>query len=59
MAHFFDIPEVLAAAAEFSRLTIAASDRMSARLFAAWLQSSIQFAKASPWSGRRLAGHAD
>lgn len=43
MAHFFDIPEVLAAAAEFSRLTIAASDRTSARLFAAWLQSSIQF----------------
>ncbi len=43
MAHFFDIPEVQAAAAEFSRLTIAASDRTSARLFAAWLQSSIQF----------------
>ena len=43
MAHFFDIPEVLAAAADFSRLTIAASDPMSARLFAAWLQSSIQF----------------
>ena len=38
MAHFFDIPEVLAAAADFSRLTIAASDQMSARLFAAWLQ---------------------
>jgi len=43
MAHFFDIPEVLAAAADFSRLSIAASDPMSARLFAAWLRSSIQF----------------
>ena len=43
MAHFFDIPEVLAATPDFSRLTIAASDRMSARLFAAWLQSSMQF----------------
>ena len=43
MAHFFDIPEVLAAAAEFSRLTITGSDRQSARLFAAWLQSSIAF----------------
>jgi glucose-6-phosphate dehydrogenase assembly protein OpcA len=42
MAHFFDIPEVLAAAADFSRLTISASDRMSARLFAAWLVSSIE-----------------
>ena len=43
MAHFFDIPEVLAAAADFSRLRIAASDRQSAHLFAAWLRSSIQF----------------
>jgi glucose-6-phosphate dehydrogenase assembly protein OpcA len=43
MAHFFDIPEVLAAAADFSRLTVAASDKLSARLFAAWLRSSIQF----------------
>ena len=43
MAHFFDIPEVLAAAEDFSRLTIAASDHMTARLFAAWLESSIQF----------------
>jgi len=42
MAHFFDIPEVLAAAADFSRLTISASDRLSARLFAAWLLSSIE-----------------
>jgi glucose-6-phosphate dehydrogenase assembly protein OpcA len=42
MAHFFDIPEVLAAAGDFSRLTIAASDRMSARLFAAWLESSLE-----------------
>jgi Glucose-6-phosphate dehydrogenase subunit C-terminal domain len=42
-AHFFDIPEVLAAAADFSRLTVAASDHMTARLFAAWLRSSIEF----------------
>ena len=43
MAHFFDIPEVLAAAADFHASTIAASDRMAARLFAAWLRSSIAF----------------
>jgi glucose-6-phosphate dehydrogenase assembly protein OpcA len=43
MAHFFDIPEVLAAAADFSRLRIAGSDRQAAHLFAAWLRSSIQF----------------
>jgi glucose-6-phosphate dehydrogenase assembly protein OpcA len=44
MAHFFDIPEVRAAAREFTRLHIRASDRMAARLFAAWLTSSIRFA---------------
>jgi glucose-6-phosphate dehydrogenase assembly protein OpcA len=43
MAHFFDIPEVQAATATFTRLTISASDRMSARLFASWLRSSIDF----------------
>jgi glucose-6-phosphate dehydrogenase assembly protein OpcA len=43
MAHFFDIPEVLAAAADFSRLSIMGDDRQSAHLFAAWLRSSIQF----------------
>ena len=43
MAHFFDIPEVQAAAADFSQLTLIASDRMAARLFAAWLKSSIAF----------------
>jgi glucose-6-phosphate dehydrogenase assembly protein OpcA len=40
MAHFFDIPEVLAAAASFNRLRIAGADRIAARLFAGWLQSS-------------------
>ena len=44
MAHFFDIPEVRAAAREFTRLHIRASDAMAARLFAAWLTSSIRFA---------------
>ncbi len=60
MAHFFDIPEVLAATADFSRLTIAASDRMSARLFAAWLRSSIQFREGLTVElVRRLARYAD
>jgi hypothetical protein len=43
MAHFFDIPEVRAAAREFTRLHIRASDPMAARLFAAWLTSSLRF----------------
>ena len=44
MAHFFDIPEVRAAARQFTRLHIRASDPTSARLFAAWLTSSLRFA---------------
>jgi glucose-6-phosphate dehydrogenase assembly protein OpcA len=43
MAHFFDVPQVLGAAGGFSHLTLTASDALSARMFAAWLQSSIGF----------------
>jgi glucose-6-phosphate dehydrogenase assembly protein OpcA len=43
MAHFFDIPEVRSAATQFNRLRISGSDPLSARLFAAWLTSSISF----------------
>jgi hypothetical protein len=43
MAHFFDIPEVQAAAPHFTHLKIRAGDRRSAELFAAWLTSSIEF----------------
>jgi glucose-6-phosphate dehydrogenase assembly protein OpcA len=42
MAHFFDIPEVLAASRQFSRLEVHGRDRTSAALFAAWLTSSIE-----------------
>jgi glucose-6-phosphate dehydrogenase assembly protein OpcA len=43
MAQFFDIPEVRSASRDFTRLHISGADRMSARLFAAWLTSSITF----------------
>lgn len=43
MAHFFDIPEVRAASRDFTRLHVRASDPMAARLFAAWLTSSLAF----------------
>ncbi len=45
VAHCFDIPEVLAAAAKFTRLQLRASDRVSAALFAAWLTSTMRFGK--------------
>ena len=43
MAHFFDIPEVRSAVSEFTHLHISGADTMSARLFAAWLTSSLPF----------------
>lgn len=46
MAHFFDIPEVRAAASTFTRLQIEGSDRHAARLYAGWLASSLH------WNGR-------
>jgi glucose-6-phosphate dehydrogenase assembly protein OpcA len=43
MAHFFDIPEVRAAAPAFQRLEIDGADRHAARLFAGWMKSSLQW----------------
>ena len=43
MAQFFDIPEVRAASREFTRLHVRSSDRMAARLYAAWLTSALPF----------------
>jgi glucose-6-phosphate dehydrogenase assembly protein OpcA len=42
MAHFFDIPEVRAAASGFSRLQIEETDPHAARLYAAWLIGSLR-----------------
>jgi glucose-6-phosphate dehydrogenase assembly protein OpcA len=41
LAHLFDVPGVREAAGGFDRLTIEAHDRPAARLFAAWLVSSL------------------
>lgn len=41
MAHFFDIPEVLAAARSFDRLELSGADRDVLRLFAGWIVSSL------------------
>jgi glucose-6-phosphate dehydrogenase assembly protein OpcA len=46
MAHFFDIPQVRAAAAGFSRLTVRGHDPAQCALFAGWLDSSLG------WEGR-------
>lgn len=41
MAHFFDIPEVCAAACDFRTLRVEGSDRHAMRLFAGWLMSIL------------------
>jgi glucose-6-phosphate dehydrogenase assembly protein OpcA len=46
LAHFFDLPEIRASAASFSKLAIAAADRSEAALFAGWVDSSLG------WNGK-------
>ena len=43
MAHFFDIPEVRAAAPSFRRLEVSGADPHVLRLFAGWLASALQW----------------
>jgi glucose-6-phosphate dehydrogenase assembly protein OpcA len=43
MAQFFDIPEVRGAAGSFDRLVIAGADAAAAKLFGAWLRTSLQW----------------
>lgn len=56
MAQFFDIPEVRAAQPAFTTLTIACADTISARLFASWLTSSLQFAEGFAVDIREVRG---
>jgi hypothetical protein len=46
MANFFDIPAICDAASQFTTLRTVGSDRASARLFAGWLESALE------WRGR-------
>ena len=47
MAHFWEIPEVRAAAPGFNRLRIEGSDLHAARLYAAWLMSTLKWTPAT------------
>ena len=53
LAHFFDLPQVRQTASTFSRLSIAASDRAEAALFAGWLDSAFA------WRGRVVPEFTD
>jgi glucose-6-phosphate dehydrogenase assembly protein OpcA len=56
MAQFFDIPEVRAARSTFTNLKIACADTVSARLFASWLTSTLEFAKGFTVDIREVRG---
>jgi glucose-6-phosphate dehydrogenase assembly protein OpcA len=43
LAHLFDLPKVRDARSSFGRLSIAATDRDAARLFAGWLRSRLRW----------------
>ena len=58
MAHFWDIPEVRAAAPGFNRLRIEGSDVHAARLYAAWLTSSLAWTPATLEVRERPGGAA-
>jgi glucose-6-phosphate dehydrogenase assembly protein OpcA len=45
LAHLFDLPQVRRRAAGLTSVTIAACDTAAARLYAAWLQSSLEWGK--------------
>jgi glucose-6-phosphate dehydrogenase assembly protein OpcA len=55
MAHFWDIPEVRAAAPRFTRLRVDGSDLHAARLYAAWLSSTLRWTSAVTVDLREVA----
>jgi glucose-6-phosphate dehydrogenase assembly protein OpcA len=55
MAHFWDIPEVRAAAPRFTRLRVDGSDLHAARLYAAWLSSTLRWTPAVTVDLREVA----
>jgi glucose-6-phosphate dehydrogenase assembly protein OpcA len=58
MAHFFDLPDVLAAAARLRSLHVEGSDRYTARLFAGWIASSLRWPRGQSYDFRERPGGA-
>lgn len=56
MAHVFDIPEIRAAVQSFNQLQIDGSDEHTARLFAGWLYSCLQWRKHVTTDWRSASG---
>lgn len=58
LAHFFDVPEVLAAASSFQRLEVSGSDPHAMRLFAGWVISSLKWNPGAPIELLQTSGAA-
>jgi glucose-6-phosphate dehydrogenase assembly protein OpcA len=58
MAHFFDLPDVLAAASRLRSLRVEGSDRHTARLYAGWIASSLRWPRGQSYEFREKAGGA-
>jgi glucose-6-phosphate dehydrogenase assembly protein OpcA len=58
MAHFFDLPDVLAAASRLRSLHVEGSDRYTAKLFAGWIASSLRWPRGQSYDFRERPGGA-
>ena len=58
MAHFFDLPDVLASAANLRSLRIEGSDRHIARLFAGWMASTLRWPRGQGYEFREKSDGA-
>jgi glucose-6-phosphate dehydrogenase assembly protein OpcA len=58
MAHFFDLPDVLAAASRMRTLRVEGADRHTARLFAGWIASALRWPRGQSYEFRERPGGA-
>lgn len=58
MAHFFDLPDVLAAASRLRVLRVEGADRHTGRLFAGWIASALKWPRGQSYEFRDKPGGA-
>jgi len=58
MSHFFDLPDVLAAASRLRVLRVEGADRHTCRLFAGWIASSLKWPRGQSHEFREKPGGA-
>jgi glucose-6-phosphate dehydrogenase assembly protein OpcA len=58
LAHFFDLPDVLAAASRLRVLRVEGADRHTGRLFAGWIAASLKWPRGQSYEFREKPGGA-